>query len=84
MHDYVNKIDGRVIGLSGDQATIDEIATRYGIFYEKGTPDQSGKYEVKHTATLSLIDPKGYLKVIYPYEAKPEGITSDVRYILRN
>jgi protein SCO1 len=81
---YLNNIDGRILGITGEQALIDEITTQYGVFYQKRTISESGNYLIDHTATSFLIDPQGYLRVVYPYATPAKGIAEDVSYILRH
>lgn len=81
---YLNNLDGRILGITGETAVIDEIVTQYGVFYQKRTISESGNYLIDHTATSFLIDPEGYLRVVYPYATPAEGIAEDVKYILRH
>ena len=81
---YLNNLDGRILGITGETALIDEIVTQYGVFYQKRTINESGNYLIDHTATSYLIDPEGYLRVVYPYATPAEGIAEDVQYILRH
>ncbi len=81
---YLNNLDGRILGITGETALIDEIVTQYGVFYQKRTISESGNYLIDHTATSYLIDPEGYLRVVYPYATPAEGIAKDIQYILRH
>ena len=80
---YLNNLDGRILGITGETAVIDEIVTQYGVFYQKRTISESGNYLIDHTATSFLIDAEGYLRVVYPYATPAEGIAEDVKFILR-
>jgi protein SCO1/2 len=82
---YLNNVEKRVMGLSGDLETITQIATQYGVFFQKRPFGSEGGYLVDHTATLMLVDAKGYLRVIYPYDAQGAlagAMADDIRYIL--
>jgi len=81
---YLNNLDGRILGITGETALIDEIVTQYGVFYQKRTISESGNYLIDHTATSYLIDPEGYLRVVYPYATPAKGIVEDIQYILRH
>jgi len=81
---YLNNLDGRILGITGETALIDEIVTQYGVFYQKRTISESGNYLIDHTATSYLIDPEGYLRVVYPYATPAEGIAKDILFILRH
>ncbi len=73
---------GRLTGLTGDLDTLNEIAAQYGIFFQKRPYNDSGGYLIDHTATVLLVDPDGYLRVVYPYGTPGADIAADVRYIL--
>lgn len=81
---YLNNLDGRILGITGEQAVIDQIVTKYGVFYQKRTISESGDYLIDHTATSFLVDPQGFLRVVYPYATPAKGIAEDIRYILKH
>lgn len=64
--DYVAHFDGRFLGLGGDPADIDRVASLYGIYHAKADEAAPGQYTVDHTATLLAIDPDGYLGCCSP------------------
>lgn len=81
---YLNNLDGRILGITGEQAVIDQIVTKYGVFYQKRVISESGDYLIDHTATSFLVDPQGFLRVVYPYATPAKGIAEDIRYILKH
>lgn len=89
VNEYATHFHPTFIGLTGTPDQIAEVATKYGIYYKKhaGTP-KSG-YLVDHTASIILINPKGYIKVYYPSivpenDAYLKAMADDIRYILRH
>lgn len=78
---YLNHIDGRILGLSADLPETAHAAMQYGVFFEKRYFSKTG-YLVDHTATILLIDQKGFLRVVYPYNTAADAIAADVKYIL--
>lgn len=79
---YLQLIDPRLLGLTGTPDQILQIATQYGVYFEKRPFGDSGAYLVDHTSTTFLIDPQGYLKIVYPYGTSPQSLASDITYIL--
>lgn len=79
---YLNRIDERIIGLSGAPETLLDVATRYGVFFQRREGKDPDHYLIDHTATVLLIDPDGYLRVVYPFGTSSGGIISDLLYIL--
>lgn len=86
MQAYLANIDSkeRLLGLTGDLDTLNEIAAQYGIFFQKRIISETGAYLIDHTATVLLVDGEGYLRVVYPYGTSGEAIAADVRYILKH
>lgn len=77
--DYVARFDERFIGVTGDPETIADVASLYGIYYEAhGT---SGSYTVDHTATVSVLDRAGYLKLVFPFGTPSEAMAADIAAI---
>lgn len=76
--EYVAHFDPRFLGLSGSLQEIARVATLYGIYYEKhedGTVD--------HTATLTVVDREGAVKLIFPFGTSAEDMAADLAYLLR-
>jgi protein SCO1/2 len=78
---YFAKFGGRILGLTGDLATITQTAKQYGVFFQKQAA-ADGTYSVQHTLLLELIDRQGNIRVIYPYNTPAASITADVAYML--
>ncbi len=88
MATYVQHFHPSFIGLTGTDEQIREVATRYGIFYNYPEGQEKEGYPVEHTASTLLINPEGYLKVVFPPTFGPDGITpeqmaADLKYLLR-
>jgi protein SCO1 len=79
---YLAGIDGRMLGLSGDLGAITQTAAKYGIAFQKQFYNNGSDYSMDHTAAIQLVDSKGLLRVVYPYDTSIEALASDVRYFL--
>jgi protein SCO1 len=82
MSEYVTHFDSRFIGLVGTPDQTAEVATYYGIYYEKEEGNSALGYLVNHTATVTAIDKEGYLRVIFPFGTTAKDIAADVEYLL--
>jgi protein SCO1/2 len=80
---YVAHFDPGFIGLTGTSEQIAEVATYYGIYYAKIPGKNASEYSMEHTASLMVIDKKGYLRIVYPFGTSPGDISSDVSVLLR-
>jgi protein SCO1/2 len=81
--EYVAHFNPSFLGVTGTQDEISEIATFYGIFYEKNEGSAATGYLVDHTATVTVVDQDGHVKLIFPFGTPAEAIAEDLEYLLR-
>lgn len=74
---YVGAFDERIRGVSGDLASIERVASLYGVYFAKGEAMADG-YAMDHTATLMGIDPDGHLRIVWPNEVTAADLASDL------
>lgn len=82
LSDYISHFDSSFLALTGTSDEIGAVATHYGIFYEKKTSDSALGYLVDHTATVMVIDKKGFLRVVFPFGAAASDMAADLEYLL--
>jgi len=59
-----------VVGLTGTDAQVAQVAQAYKVFYQKaGTGDA---YSVDHSSAIYLMDPKGRFDTVIPYGLTPD------------
>ena len=58
MKDYLSSFDPRIVGLTGSQSAIDDVAHAYRV-YAKKVPTGDGSYTVDHTGVVYLMDKNG-------------------------
>jgi protein SCO1/2 len=80
--DYVAHFHPAFLGVTGTPDQIAEIATFYGIFYEKNQGSVATGYLVDHTATVTVVDQEGHVKLIFPFGTPAEAIAEDLDYLL--
>ncbi len=78
---YAKHFDERFLGLSGSPEDVAQVATLYGIYYQKQEGTAASGYLVDHTATVMVIDRKGYLRLLLPFGTAPEDIAADLQHI---
>lgn len=83
MAEYVAHFHPAFLGVTGDSDTIAELATLYGIFYQKHEGTAATGYLVDHTATVTVIDQDGHVKLIFPFGLEGEFIAEDIGYLLQ-
>lgn len=77
---YHQRVDDWMIGLSGDDTTLQQISVDYGLYYDLvlEESDENNNYPVDHTASVYLINPNGELVTIFAYGTLPEYITAQI------
>ena len=80
---YTDAFDPTFMGLTGSPEAIDAAATGFGVFYQKHEVEGASGYLIDHTSTVALIDPKGYVRMIFPYGTPGADIAADLKYFMR-
>ena len=83
LSDYVDQFYPSMIGITGTKEKLDEVASLYGIFYQKAEGSDATGYLIDHTATLLVLDREGYLKLVFPFGVTSQEIADDLKYMLR-
>lgn len=79
---YVPAFNKTFIGLTGTRQEVAQLATVYGVYFEKTEVEGAAGYLVDHTATLMVIDKDGYLKLVLPFDVSAADIADDLAYLV--
>ena len=72
LREYVDYFDADIIGITGANDTLQNIALRYGVVYGKvDNPENPKRYAVDHSAFTYLVDQQGQLKTQLPHATTP-------------
>ena len=80
--EYLAHFHPSFLGMVGTPNEIAQIATYYGVYFQKQETDSVLGYLVDHTATVMLVDQNGYLRLIFPYGTEGAEIAEDIEYVL--
>jgi protein SCO1/2 len=80
---YVAHFNDSFIGLTGTEDEIITASTPLGIFYEREEGSAATGYLVNHTATVMVLDKRGYLRLVYPFDTPGEAMTEDLKHLVR-
>lgn len=58
---YIPYFGEGITGITGDEEAVHNLARAWGIFWQKNNITENG-YNIDHTATVFLLDDKGYFK----------------------
>ncbi len=82
LEEYVTHFDPSFIGVTGTEDEVAAVATQYGIFYEKHDGTVATGYLIDHTASVVVIDPDGYLRLVYPFGTPAQDIAEDLSHLV--
>lgn len=81
--DYLAHFDPTFLGLTGTPEEIARAAEAFGIYIQKGEGSIASGYLVDHTATVSVLDKEGRLRLLFPFATPAEDIAADLEHLLR-
>jgi len=83
LDDYVSYFHPNLMGVTGSEREIAEVAKRYGVkFEEVALEGSSFGYAVNHSAITYLVTPEGELRYLFPHETPSFVILEAIRYLL--
>lgn len=77
--DYVSRFHPRLIGLTGSEAEIAEVARRFRVFYARVHPPDSTEYLMDHSSFLYLVGPDFRVRAIFRPNTDPEAMAAAIR-----
>jgi protein SCO1/2 len=78
LRQFVAAFHPRMIGLTGSEAEIAQVAREYRIFYERGEASPGGGYMVNHTRMAVLYGPEGQPIAMIPHDQGPDGVATEL------
>ena len=78
LRQFVAAFHPRMIGLTGSEAEIAQVAREYRVFYERGEASPGGGYMVNHTRMAVLYGPEGQPIAIIPHDQGPDGVATEL------
>ena len=81
MKDYLSSFDPRIVGVTGDDASIKAAEKAYRV-YAKKVPLDGGGYTMDHTAIVYLMNKDGHFVAPFSLKRRPEDAAADLRRYL--
>ena len=78
MADYISAFNPRILGLTGDEASIAAAMKAYRV-YAKKAPQPDGDYSMDHTAIVYLMDKTGRFVAPFNLKRAPAEAAADLR-----
>ncbi|MEW8660182.1 MAG: SCO family protein [Candidatus Thiodiazotropha endolucinida] len=83
LDEYVRHFHPNLVGVTGSEAEVAEVARRYGAQYEEVALEGSDfGYAVNHSSVTYLITPEGDLRFMLPHQTPAFVILEAIRYLL--
>ncbi len=83
LEEYTKFLHPNILGLTADEKTLREVASRYGVqYYRVEIKDSDLPYAVNHSAATYLIDPEGSLRFIFPHGTPSSVLQEASEYTL--
>ncbi len=83
MKEYVTYFHPSFIGLTGTPEEIADAAAPFGIYYKKKEVEGASGYLMDHTASVTVLDPQGRVRLIWPYGTTAEEMAEDLLHLMR-
>jgi len=80
---YLKYFDPSFVGLTGTVDEINAVASRFGVYFERHEGSAATGYLVDHTSAITIIDAKGYVRLVFPHGTTPADMAADLAYLLR-
>lgn len=80
---YARAFHPSFLGLTGTREEVDAVASAYGIYHAKAEGSSATGYLVDHTATTTVLDRGGGIRLLWPFEVPAEDLAADLRIMLR-
>lgn len=82
--EYVPLFHDRLVGLTGTDAEIKDVAEKYRVFYRRFEDPSFTFYLMDHTSFVYLVDPKGAVASMFRYGTPPEDMAEAIRQHMRS
>ena len=77
--DYVKLFDPRLIGLTGTDQQIAQVAREYRVYYSRVTPKDSSSYLMDHSSFAYLMAPDGSLRSVFQPGVTPQAMADAIK-----
>jgi len=79
---YVGYFGPQVVGLRGDDRTLNALTRRYRVAYHREKPDAHGYYSVDHSSAVFVFDRTGEARLLAGSSSGARTIASDLKRLL--
>lgn len=84
LSEYVPLFHERLVGLTGTEQEVRDVATKYRVFYKRFEDPSYTYYLMDHTSFVYLLSPTGEIASMFRYQTPPEDIAATIRQHMRS
>ncbi|MDE2270500.1 MAG: SCO family protein [Xanthomonadaceae bacterium] len=83
LHQYVTAFDSHIVGLTGSQNALAELAKRYRAFYKRESgKNTDGDYLVTHSSAIYIFDQHGHARLLVTPGTPNDAILHDLKILV--
>jgi protein SCO1 len=82
MKDYVAAFGPAIVGLTGSEEQIAQVAKEFKVYAAKVKSDKPGQYTVDHSAILYLMGPDGHFVAHFPHGTSADDLAAGLKKYL--
>jgi protein SCO1/2 len=80
---YARAVNPSFLGITGTPQEIADVAAQYGIYYAKAEGSDATGYLVDHSATITVLNEKGQVVLMWSPDVSAEEMAEDLAGLLR-
>lgn len=80
---YVSFFSDRIVGLTGSEDTLRDLAKRYRTTFGYGEADAEGNYQVSHSSAIYVFDQDGHIRLLLRPDLPKEEVAEDLTRLAR-
>jgi protein SCO1/2 len=84
LSEYVPLFHERLVGLTGTEQEVRDVATKYRVFYRRFEDPSYTFYLMDHTSFVYLLSPTGEIASMFRYQTPPEEMAATIRQHMRS
>ncbi|MGE0151996.1 MAG: SCO family protein [Reyranellaceae bacterium] len=84
LKDYVAQFSPRIVGFTGSEREIAEVAKLFRVYYAKSPGSGGAPYLMDHTSLVYLMDQNGRFATHFTHNSRAEDMVAAVRKLLAN
>lgn len=78
INDYLQNFPSKIVGLSGDEAALNEVKENFSVYAQKLYPENEEEYTMDHSTHIYLLDKNDVMIDTFDYRADPQKLAKTI------